>query len=303
MATGTLALKPSSIVGLGRRTWQTAWDATALFVADQGLTWAGAIGLYLFLSVPPLMVAVAWLARLVAPPEAADAFVVEQVAKYVPAKAEMLAGIVSTIPSSIPAAAGSIALLLFSASRAFAAMTSAINVMWMRVDELTYWRRNLLRLGMLSVSLALVGVAAVAEGLIARLAANGSSEGDIWLLDWQLVPMVLLGVFLFAAYKVLPREWVDPWHAAIGAVLATSGVRFAQAGLGWVSEAGAFGTAYGDLADVALMTTWALVVGVIVLYGAAIVAVLDGKGPPEEGSEGRFARSRASSSSTRRSGR
>ena len=101
MATHTLALKPSALVGLGRRTWQTAWDATALFVADQGLSWAGAIGLYLFLSVPPLMVAVAWIARVVAPPEAADAFVVEQVAKYVPAQADLLAGIVSATPSSM----------------------------------------------------------------------------------------------------------------------------------------------------------------------------------------------------------
>ena len=32
-----------------------------LFVDDQGLSWAGAIGLYLFLSVPPLMVAVTWV--------------------------------------------------------------------------------------------------------------------------------------------------------------------------------------------------------------------------------------------------
>ncbi len=279
---------------LAARAWRTGWDATELFVADQGLSWAGAIGLYLFLSVPPTMVAVAWAGRLIAPPDAAAAFVVEMVSKYVPADPGLLESVVAHDPQGAAAAVGSVLLLLFSGSRAFAALTSAINVMWLRVDRLTFWRRQGLRLGMLVVALALIGLSAAAEGLITALADGGTSEDQLWLLDWQLIPMALLAAMLFAIYKVLPREHVDPRHAAFGAVLATVGVRLAQAALGLAADAGIFMTPYGDLASVALMATWALVVGAIVLYGAAVVATLDGKRPPEQGSEGRFSRTRRS---------
>jgi membrane protein len=292
VTTRTLTFQPAAIAGFAGRAWRVAWDAIWLFVADQGLSWAGAIGLYVFLSVPPLMVGIAWAGRLFATPEASSAFVVEQVSKYVPAEPQVLEGIVAQAPASVPAAVGSVLLLLFSGSRAFAALTSAINVMWLRVDRLTFWRRQALRLGMLVVSLALIGLAALAEALVAGLGSNGASQTDVWLLDWQLIPMLLLGILLFVAYKVLPREPVEPWHAAIGAVVAVLGVRLAQAGLGVVAKTGVFDTPYGDLASVALMATWALVVGVVVLYGAAIVAVLDGKQPPEEGSDERFARAR-----------
>jgi membrane protein len=275
------------------RAWRTAWDAIWLFVDDQGLSWAGAIGLYLFLSVPPLMVAVAWAGRLFASEGQPESFVVEQVGKYVPAEQGLLEGIVANAPESAPAAAASILLLLFSGSRAFAALTSAINVMWLRVDRLTFWRRQALRLGMLVVSLVLIGVAALAEAVVAGLGSNGASATDLWLLDWQLIPMLLLGALLFAAYKILPREPVDIRHAAIGAVIATLGVRLAQAGLGLLAESGIFSTPYGELASVALMATWALVVGVIVLFGAAVVAVLDGKRPKEaKADHERFTRAR-----------
>jgi membrane protein len=276
------------------RAWQTAWDATHLFVDDQGLSWAGAIGLYLFLSVPPAMVAVSWAGRLVTSPDASRTFVVELVGKYVPTQRELLDGIVAHSPESAAAAVGSVALLLFSGSRAFAALTSAINVLWLRVDRLTFWLRQGLRLGMLAVALVLIGLSALAEGLVASLGSNGASETDIWLLDWQLIPMVVLGAMLFTVYKVLPREPVNVQHAVIGAVLATLGVRLAQAGLGYIAETGLFETPYGELAAVALMATWALVVGTIVLYGAAVVAILHGKRPEEEKkTERRFTRARA----------
>ena len=277
-----------------RRVWRTAWDATHLFVDDQGLSWAGAIGLYLFLSVPPAMVAVSWAGRLVAGPEAARTFAVELVGKYVPTQRELLDGIVAHSPESAAAGVASVALLFFSGSRAFAALTSAVNVLWLRVDRLTFWKRQALRLGMLGVALVLIGLSALAEGLVASLGSNGASETDLWLLDWQLIPMVLLAAMLFAVYKILPREPVNVRHAAVGAVLATIGVRLAQAGLGYIAEAGLFETPYGELASVALMATWALVVGTVVLYGAAVVAILDGKRPEEEQKrERRFTRASA----------
>jgi uncharacterized BrkB/YihY/UPF0761 family membrane protein len=189
--------------------------AVRMFADDQGLSWAGAIGLYLFLSVPPFVVAAVYLGGLVVPPEQAEAFVLEQVAKYLPAQQELLEAIVAYGPENLSGGALSVALLLFSGSRAFAAMISAVNIMWRRIDALTFWRRQALRGGMLAVTVALLTVAAVA---------------------------------------------------------------------------GLFRTPYGELAGVALMATWALVVGVVIVFGAALVAVLDGKRPIDGEDDRRFSR-------------
>ena len=261
-----------------------------LFVADQGLTWAGAVGLYLFLSVPPFMVAVTWAASPFFGTDGAAGFVVEQVAKYLPAQQELLEGIVTDAPSNVGAALVSILVLLFSASRAFAALTSAINVLWRRVDRLTFVRRQLLRLGMVVLALVLMVMAAAGEGALTAITGGDGAESGLWLVDWQLLPSVLLFVFLAVIYKVVPREPVSKVHAAIGALAATVAVRIAQGGTGLLAERGTFQTPYGELAGVALMATWALVVGIIILWCAALVAALEGRTPEDGDGEKRFTR-------------
>jgi YihY family inner membrane protein len=270
---------------------RTVWAATRIFIDDQGLSWAGAIGLYLFLSVPPFVVAATYLGGLVAAPATAESFVLEQVAKYLPAEQRLLEGIVAERPDSAVGGLLSTALLLFSGSRAFAALTSAVNVMWRRVDALTFVRRQVLRLGMLGVTVALLCLAALAEAGIAAI-GDAASADDIWLLDWQLLPGVLLASFLLVAYKLLPREPVSWRHAALGAVVATVGIRLAQAATGWLAERGLLQTPYGDLAGVALMATWALITGTVILFGAALVAALDGKRPLAREADERFSRAR-----------
>jgi len=279
------------VVEHARGAWSTIWLTVRLYMDDQGLSWAGAIGLYLFLSIPPFMVATAYVAALFVPPDQAESFVIEQVAKYLPSEQALLEGIVEARPTDALGGAISVALLLFSGSRAFAALTSAINVMWRQVDQLTFVRRQVLRSGMLLVTLLLLTLAALGEAAIAALTDAGTSSQELWLLDWQLIPAFLLGAFLLVAYKFLPREPVSWVHAALGATVAGVGIRLAQAGLGQLSDAGIFRTPYGALADVALMATWALVAGIIVLFGAALVAVLDGIRPIDGDADERFSRS------------
>lgn len=253
-----------------------AWDSVRLFARAQGLSWAGAVGLYLFLSVPPLMVASAVVADQFVLEQEAEAFILEQAAKFVPAREELLSGVFSLDPGgSMVAGVVSLAFLLVSGSRAFAALTSGINVMWRQSDKVSFWQRQAFRVALLGLSLLLLAAAALGELTIGAL--FGGESGQTWLLEWQLLPTVLLATFLFAAYRFLPQDEVSTAHAAIGAVLATAGVRIAQAVMGLMAEAGTFDNPYGDLAGVALMATWALVVGVAVLFGATVVAVLSGR--------------------------
>jgi len=263
---------------LPSRVAQVTWDALRLFTRAQGLSWGGAVGLYLFLSVPPLMVASSLLLQPFMSKYAAEDFVLDQAVKFVPARIDLMTGVFGgNTGGSIALALVSLAFLLFSGTRAFAALTSGVNVMWRQSDQVTFWGRQLMRLWMLGASLGLLLLGGLIEMAIGAVLSDSTDSGQIWLLEWQLIPTVLLGLFLFAAYKTLPKDEV-PWqHAAIGAVLATIGVRISQAVMGVMSDAGTFETPYGALAGVALMATWALVIGVIVLFGATIVAVLNGR--------------------------
>lgn len=262
---------PSSVI-------RTTWDALRLFTRAQGLSWGGAVGLYLFLSVPPLMVASSLLLQPFMSKYAAEDFVLEQAVKFVPARIDLLTGVFAgSTSSSIAVAVVSLGFLLFSGTRAFAALSSGINVMWRQSDKVTFWGRQLMRLWMLGASLGLLLLAGMAELAIGALFAGNTDSGQIWLIEWQLIPTVLLAIFLFVAYRTLPKDDVRWQHAAIGAVVATAGVRIAQAVMGLMSEAGSFETPYGSLAGIGLMATWALVIGVVVLFGATIVAVLSGR--------------------------
>lgn len=260
------------------RVVRTATDSIRLFTRAQGLSWAGAVGLYLFLSVPPLMVASSLLFQPFMSKYAAEDLVLDHAVKFVPARIDLLTGVFAgNTGSSIAVAVVSLGFLLFSGSRAFAALSSAVNVMWRQSDKVGFWERQLMRFWMLAAALGLLLVAALAEAGIGAVLGGNAESRQIWLVQWQLIPTLLLAGFLFVAYKTLPRDEVRWEHAAIGAILATIGVRVAQAVMGYMSRAGSFETPYGALAGVALMATWALVVGVVVLFGATIVAVLGGR--------------------------
>lgn len=252
------------------------WRTIRLFTAGNGLSWAAALGLYLFLSVPPLMVASAYLAEFITTESEANAFVIHQATRFVPAEMGLIE---SVLIREEPIAAGaglvSLAFLLFSGSRTFAALASGINRMWRLTEQLSILKTQALRAGLLVFAFALLAITGLVEAGITELFDASPSE-QVWLLEAQVLPFVVLGMFLFVAYRVLPETDVDSRHAFIGAVLATIGVRVSQAVMGYMSRAGTFDTPYGELAGVGLMATWALVVGVAVLLGASFVAVLGG---------------------------
>lgn len=257
---------------------QVSWDSIRLFIRAQGLSWGGAVGLYLFLSVPPLMVASALLADVVVTRPEAEAFVVEQAAKFVPARSELLSRVFAAdAGATVVTAVVSFGFLLFSGSRAFAALASGVNVMWRQSDEVGFWDTQRLRAILLGVSFALLALAAIGEVGIGAITNGESSDDQVWLLEWQVLPTVLLALFLLFVYRVLPQDEVSWGTAAIGAAVGAVGVRVSQAVLGFMSEAGTFRTPYGDLAGIGLMATWALVVGAAVLAGATVVAVLCGR--------------------------
>lgn len=255
------------------------------FGEDQGLSWAAAVGFYLFLSIPPLMVAATWAGGLVVSQQTSSGFVVDQVSRFLPAERQLLTAVIHGGTGSAAYTAVTLLILAFSASRVFAALISAINVMWRRVDQLSFARRQLLRATLMAAAAGLlvasVGLEAGA-GAIAR--AFGGSRSIDWLLRSQLVPVALLFAGLVATYKLVPRTSVRIGSSAIGAAAATLGIRAAHLVFATYLQAfGGFNTAYGALASVAVLLTWSLIVSIIVLLGAELVAVLDRRRIPNRG--------------------
>lgn len=257
--------------------WRIGDRTVRRFAADQGLTWAGAVALYLFLSIPPLMMVITWAGGLVAPRAEATAFAVAQVAKFVPSSEGLLRGIVAQAPDSTGAALVSIAILLVSGTRIFAALTSALNVIWRRIDDLVFWRRQVLRAGMLGIAGALVGISAATEWVLTTASAAIGVDGFTqWIADWQLLPATILVLALWATYLYLPQTAVDRRTALGVAIGAAVAIRAAQ-WLTGVAIAGAIdpSRAYGALGEVALLLTWGLVIAVIILLGAELLVVIE----------------------------
>ena len=258
------------------RPLDVSWRALLLFIRSNGWSWAGAVGLFLFLSVPPLMVASAFLASLLFTQAEANFFVLTQASKFVPAQADLLHGVLlRDEPIATGAGLVSLAFLLFAGSRAFAALASAINRMYGRTGQFSFWDTQRSRAWLLALSLVLLALTGAAEAGISAITGTRAGE-QVWLLEWQLLPFILIGVFFFIAYRVLPEAEVTWQHAAIGAAVSTVGIRISQAVMGTMSDMGTFESPYGALAGVGLMATWAFVVGVAVLLGESIVAVRGG---------------------------
>jgi len=91
-----------------------------------------------------------------------------------------------------------------------------------------------------------------------------------------VLPFLLVLGGLFLLYLLVPRGAATWQMALVGALLAAIVLRLAQFGFWYLlTEYLDFDTAYGPLAGIAVLMTWAVVASAIVLTGAELVATLD----------------------------
>ena len=261
-----------------RPAWRVVRRTASNYLDEEGLQWSGAVAFYLVLSVPPLLIAAVSIGVVVVGAERAQSFLVGQVQQFLPAQDDIVAEIVEqTVNASGPAALAAIGFLLFSGSRVFASLIAAINIMWQEVEPPGFWRRQLERTVMVFTVgglLALAGVADVVVAFAGRLLELPA--GLRILAQSQLVPALFLGTGLFLLYYLIPHR-AATWRTALaGAVLAALTLRIAQALFTtYLQTFGGFDSAYGPIAGLAVVLTWALVASSIILLGAQLVAVLN----------------------------
>jgi len=261
---------------IGRRT-------VTAFLRDSGVTWSAATAFYLVLSLPPLLIAFTSIGVAIVGEQAARQFVSERIGDFLPAGSSQLQSLVrSTVTGFGPAAAVSLGFLLVSGTRVFAALARAINQFWSHVDDSGWLRRQLSRLillvvvgGLFATSVALE----VAASVIGKDAKLAPAVG--WALRSQVLPAVLVFLGLLATFLLLPHGAARWRTAAIGAVVGTILLRLAQLVFTlFIRSFGSFQSAYGPLATVAVLMTWALIASGGVLLSAELVAVLDRRRVP-----------------------
>jgi membrane protein len=245
------------------------------FLNHNGMSYAAAMAFWLVLSLPPLVIAVSSVATALLPMENPRDLLAEQIVAQLPAEGGLIRDLVEREIGLLSVGGFfSLVFLMFSGSRVFAALVTAIYVMWRHVEPAGFVRRELMRL------LLVVIVGGMLLGSILAQISLLAFEDDIGigvnLLAGWLLPFVMVVVGLFVTYKLLPRRRATWRTALVGAVIAAVGLRAAQAIftllLGTVLE---FEEGYGPLAEVALLATWAFFASVIILLGAELVATLD----------------------------
>ncbi len=279
-----------------RRGLQLLLAVVRGYLADDGFTWASATAFYLILSLPPLLVAASAVAIRVIGEERAGDLILDQVADLLPAERDLVAQVVhGTINGSGVAGVIAIPFLLLTGSRVFGTLILAIEGIWDISEKGRFLRRQGLRL-LLATSAGLDVIVSVVGG------ASRAETGVRSLLTSQAVPIALVFCGLVALYRLVPPDSAR-WRAAIaGAVLGTAILRSAQFVFSvYVERYANFQTAYGPLASVAVLMTWALLASSAVLFGAELVVILErptrrrelGRGKPgSAGNRGRVGEAR-----------
>ncbi len=259
----------------GRLAFLIGLRSISGFVRHDGLSWAAAMAFWLVLSLPPLLIAVSSVVSEILGEETAESMLAEQVASQLPAEGWLIGDIVEQqISLASVAGVGSLVMLLFSGSRVFAALVMAINVMWHHVERDGFVRRQLMRLMLvLAVGSLLLASVALQIGIVGARDDLGTLAS---VLARFVLPFLLVVAGLFITYRLIPRGRATWRTALVGALIAALLLRVAQFGFWFLLTSYVdFDTAYGPLAGIAVLMTWAVVASAIVLLGAEFVATLD----------------------------
>lgn len=275
-----------SVSGRAKTLFDLVFRTVKNFFEQQGMQWAGAVAFYLVLSIPPLLIAATSVADAIVGDGQGKQYIVSAVTNFVPIEEGLIDEIAEDTLDGIGLAAFiSFGFLLFSGTRIFAALITAIHVMWEEVEDAGFVRMQVTRAVFLVGVGAVLAFAILAEVLV-DLFEDAAPLGGIWIwfLDSEIVPFLILFVALLMLFKVIPHREATWVSAVIGAAVGALGLRVAQAGFNvFLDTLGDFETAYGPLAGIGALMTWALVASVTILLAAHLVALLNKPDTPTGG--------------------
>lgn len=261
---------------LARRVWQR-------FRQDRITDQSAKLSFYFLLAIfPLLLVFTSILGLAMRGREAARELVQGLLARVVPSTAvEMLEATLEEIMAGAGGLQLSLALLatLWTASRGMAAVIEGLNVAYEIRQYRSWWRRNLLAVG-LTVAMALCLAAALlllmeAGRFGARLAGD-IGVGIVFTHTWRLVEVALMLALVLTAFNLLyivaPNLDNRRWHWLMpGTVVGVALWLAASYGFKlYLQFFDRYSVTYGSIGAVIVLMLWFYVSGIAVLVGGEV---------------------------------
>lgn len=274
-AKGTRAVPARGVgrFGVVRRT-------VAEFQADNGTSWAAALTYFGILSLFPALLALVSLLGLIG--ESATGPLLDNLNQFAPGPAQDIASSAVTSVQRNQGASGvalvvGLAAAVWSASGYVGAFMPAANAIWDVEEGRPIWKRLPLRVGVtivLLVLLAVIGVAVVVTGPVARAVGDTLGLGDQAVTVWDYakwpVLLVLFSLLIAILYWVAPNVRQPGFRFFTpGSILAV--VLWVIASLAftvYVANFGSYNRTYGAFGGIIVFLVWLWIGNIAVLLGA-----------------------------------
>lgn len=178
-------------------------------------------------------------------------------------------------------------ITLYSASRGFDGLRKALNLAYDVKESRSFWRTELLAIGMTvggAVLGALAVTALVAGGYAGFWVARQLGIASVYVFVWTWLrwPVTAAVIMLAAAvnYYVLPDvkqkfKYITPGSVAATVIWLVTTWGFGQ----YVSNFGSYNVTYGSIGGVIILMTWFYISGFIFLLGGETNAILEHVSP------------------------
>jgi membrane protein len=233
-------------------------------------------------SLFPLLLFLAPLLSIIGDKQMMMNTLMSRFADALPPKAyEMFAGVVKDVVfnKNAPGLMSAGALLAaYSGSNIFTTYMDALNIAYDVKDERSWWKKKAIGLGMVIGAGILLGVVTAillaGNDIIAAAQKHyviGDTVATVWTYLQYPIAFVLLTLFLWAMYIILPAIKQSNKQALAGALFAA--VLFVVVTLAfrlYVQNFGSYNKTYGTIGGVIVLLTWMYLASVVVLVGGEL---------------------------------
>lgn len=188
-----------------------------------------------------------------------------------------------TIPTSVPAAIGSLVFLLFGASRLFGELKESLNLIWgvekPKGRALRAWGRNRLTSIAMVVALMILLVLSSAFSMAVTAGAGVVEKwihlpGVLWKVPGLAAGLILETVLFALIFHVLPDIKSPRKDVWLGAGLTAVLFELGKLALGWWLSRDLANPVDGPAGSVMIVLLWVYYTSIIVLTGAEFTQVL-----------------------------
>ena len=258
--------------------------------ADNATQWAAAIAYYSFLSLFPLLLAAVSLSAYFVSPDWAIGKAIVLLREFVPEGDAAVQRIIRDAVHDAHPYAGivSLLLLLVLGSRAFGALSRALNIAYEGEQTDSLARRIVIEIGMMT-AVGVLFVCTLFSHYLLLFLSNAvrllpGETGTTFTVIAQLIRVLLILSAFYLIYRFVPRKRLNWKSIALGAVVATSLLVAARPLFyGYVQNLASYNLMYGGIAIAVVLLVWGWVAAFITILSGEMAShfqtmVLEGAG-------------------------